>query len=184
MSQDMLSNEAGKDALFDGRHEDAPLFAPRNVDAEQDETVTGFTYMLGDEGEEFIYEDTGTGAAHDPAGAQAVFDDAYFDVDLVLARAAGTEHVHMLDDVNIPVTGDVPANSVDLDYLFDSLNIGGAPHTNMISPIVSADEVAALGDHPGAVTVDSMGIEAIFSFENFDSIADSLLDHLPPGDQS
>lgn len=129
----MVKEDAAVVTIFAGDESDGLFIASVAHDPAVLEIINEFSPMLGSEGEEFVFDVAAYEVADEMPDIPVDFDEAFFDVDLVIARATG-ESVEPLPDMGgDPLLPDVVEVPVNLDQIFDSVQAGSVPDAGDIA---------------------------------------------------
>ncbi len=192
MTDEMGTDAAGRYILFgDSPIEEEPFAriadeTGRETPASALETVTEHTHMLGAAGEEFVYVSAGVEQMVGVTYANDMFNDANFDLTLILLQAEALPHSSIPVGGNLVSFGEMYDDQIDLDHLFDAMELAKSslpdPVAHMMpDPLVEADTTPAF---TGAD--DGAGMETAHLTPSVDLglTIDRLFEHIVGGDQS
>lgn len=122
----MSVNEIGEEFVFSDDESDTLFISARKHDPDAIENIKSFSHMLGNAGEEFIASASLADAEPLDMGDFVFAGEDTFDLDLVLATATAED----ASQSSFPISEALPEiaeNSIDLDQLFDVMQISAVP---------------------------------------------------------
>ncbi|TNE40506.1 MAG: hypothetical protein EP348_01990 [Alphaproteobacteria bacterium] len=169
MYSDVRTDDDGRIVLFDRMDGEKAMFDPADrIPAASDPSAGP---MLGAVGEEFVLAETLTPEAAGlipDMGAAGPFIDDNFNFDLILAKAAAAGHALILDEgglQDIPMLAPAASEHVDLDHLFDVMELDHKPDSAWISEDPGPHDGATGGEEAITGFPGTGGIEAAALFD-------------------
>ncbi len=127
MEVEMPVNEIGEDILFADDESDTLFIAAVQYDPATVEIINNFDHMLGNEGEEFIASASLLDVEPVDMDSLVYAEAETFDLDQIIATASAEETApQSLPPLNEALP-EIAENSIDLDQLFDVMQISAAP---------------------------------------------------------
>jgi hypothetical protein len=159
----MSVNEIGEDILFAGDESDTLFITGVHYDPETVEIIKNFSFMLGDEGEEFLPSSDAGAADQIDLGSLLSFEQEIFDLDQAIdAAARATPEPASEISINLEMP-DLAEPVVDLDRIFDAMRINSGPAPEAFLPI----------DHVSPSTMEMTGLDSAH-------LPASVLDQMDP----
>lgn len=168
MDSEMPLNEIGADIIFAGDESDTLFITAVQYDPAAIEFIKNFPHMLGSEGEEFIAAPAHFDAEPIDVDSLVSVEVETFDLDQIIATAPSEDAE---PPSSLPLTDALPEiaeNSIDLDQLFDIMQISAAP---------SYSDTANLEIPAGDTATDAAREMALMDSS---SLSASALDSLDP----
>ena len=136
----MSKDEIGQDILFSGDESDTLFLSSPGHDHAALEKLKNFSYMLGEAGEEFSGEPVVYDSNYLEADIPVAFDDGFVDVEQIVAAAESTTGEPLVPTEPANVIPDLAESAIDLDMLFDAMQISSTTHSeDALIPDVSQD---------------------------------------------
>lgn len=166
---EMSFNEIGEDILFAGDESDTLFISSVEYNHEAAETIKNFSYMLGDEGEEFHTDSAVLNDDTVDVAGLINSEETLLDLDQIIAANSSEEAVATTPVSMEAVMPDFIENGINLDQIFDVMQI-----STTASYTETADLLSVI---PSAVENDALEELALF---NSSSLPVSALDSLGP----